>query len=467
MKKKKKYQGLLTALACIALAFAIIFAIYFIQKANNKINAEITVEEAQTLIDNTVADLPGNVSTGAKYVAENTKVTVTDLTYGTEKNIVLDCSYETVDIGNTVKNNINKYLESVYSFYVENAEKGVKTNATKIKLYIAQMIEEDLAAAEPISSTVTIELYETTPGVFTPYLSDEIVNSVLGGIIDAKTVISNASSVTHDGKEVDISNLNTLRTGINDYIALKNYDSEKPDTSVPIEKLWNSLKRDFYRNFIEKDRYMYLVDGLVTTLQISALAALFGILMGFVIAVIRCINQRTGKLGILSGICKAYISVMRGTPLMVQLLIMHFVLLAPLHLNAFYVAVICFGLNSGAYVSEIVRGGIMSIDEGQTEAGRSLGFNYIQTMWYIIIPQAFKAVLPSLANEFITLLKETSIAFYIGVADLTLGGNRIRSITFSNYMPLIAVALIYLVLVLGLSKLVAILERRLSKSDRR
>ena len=151
---------------------------------------------------------------------------------------------------------------------------------------------------------------------------------------------------------------------------------------------------------------------------------------------------------------------------MVQLLIIYFVLLLPLGVDKFVAAVICFGINSGAYVAEIVRGGIMSVDDGQMEAGRSLGFNYVQTMWYIIIPQAFKAVLPALANEFITLLKETSVAAYIGVADLTRGGEIIRGKTFSAFMPLLAVALIYLVMVLGLSYLVKLLERRLRKSDR-
>ncbi|MBQ6893264.1 MAG: amino acid ABC transporter permease [Clostridia bacterium] len=467
MKKKKKYQGLLTALICVCLAVLIVFGIYFVQKLNNKIDTELSLEDAQALIDETFANLPGNVSTGAKYVAQNTVITVDTLSYGTEKDIILECTYETVDIGTTVKSNIDEYLENVYSLYLENNEKGIKTNATKIKQYVATIIEEDIALAEKLDGEITIYLYETEPGVFTPYLSDEIVNTVLGGILDAKALIASSDKVIYNGEEVNISNLNTLRTGINDYIALKNYDSQKPDTSVPIEKLWNTLKYDFHRNFIVNSQYKYLTRGLATTIEITALAVLLGILIGFIVAVIRCVNQKTGKLGLLSGICKTYLSIMRGTPVMVQLLIMYFVVLLPLGVDKFPAAVICFGLNSGAYVSEIVRGGIMSIDEGQTEAGRSLGFSYIKTMWYIIIPQAFKAVLPSLANEFITLLKESSVAFYIGVADLTLGGIKIRSITYSNYMPLIAVALIYLVVVLGLSKCVSILERRLSKSDKR
>lgn len=466
MKKLKKLQWLWTTLICIGLAAAIIFGIYFVQKLGNRSDSEISLADAQALVNATLADLPGNVSTGAKYVAANTTVTVNDLDYGTEKDVVLHCTYKTVDLSVT-KENIGSYLAEVYAFYCENEAKGVKTNATKIKLFIAQIVEADLATSAPLEGEIEITLYETTPGVFTPYLSDETVNTVFGGILDVKAAIAAATTVVYNGEEVNIANLNTLRTGLGDYIALKNYDSSKPDTSVPIEKLWNTLKYDFHRNFVVNNQYKYLTRGLLTTLEITALAVLLGIMIGFVVAVIRCVNQKTGKFAIASGICKVYLSVMRGTPVMVQLLIMYFVVLLPLGVEKFPAAVICFGLNSGAYVSEIVRGGIMSIDAGQTEAGRSLGFSYIQTMWHIIIPQAFKAVLPSLANEFITLLKESSVAFYIGVADLTLGGIKIRSITYSNYMPLIAVALIYLVVVLGLSKCVSILERRLAKSDKR
>jgi len=467
MKKKNKFKGLLTALICVALAVLVIFGIYFVQKLGNKIDTEITVADAQVIINETVAGLPGNVSTGAKYVAENTVVTVNELSYGTEKNIILECTYETINIKAVIEGNIDRYLEEVYQFYLDNNASGKKTNATKIKQRVASLVEADLASSAPVSGSVTVELFEINPGEFTPYLNYELVNTVFGGLLDAKEIISSSHTVNYGGESVDISNYNTLRTGINDYIALKNYDSEKPDTSVPIEKTWNKLKYDFHRNFVVNDQYMYLVNGLITTLKITAFAVLLGIAIGFVVAVIRCVNQKTGKISFLSGICKVYLAVMRGTPIMVQLLIMYFVVLLPMGVEKFTAAVICFGLNSGAYVSEIVRGGIMSIEEGQTEAGRSLGFNYVQTMWYIIIPQAFKAVLPSLANEFITLLKESSVAFYIGVADLTLGGIKIRSITYSNFMPLIAVALIYLVVVLGLSKCVSILERRLAKSDKR
>lgn len=168
----------------------------------------------------------------------------------------------------------------------------------------------------------------------------------------------------------------------------------------------------------------------------------------------------------LNAICNIYLTVIRGTPTMVQLLIMYYVIFASSNLNKVVVAFLAFGINSGAYVAEIVRSGIMSIDRGQLEAGRSLGFSYASTMWYIIMPQAFKNVLPALANEFIVLLKETSICGYIGLMDLTRGGDIIRSRTYNAFMPLLAVALIYLILVMILSALVRQLERRLRSSER-
>ena len=167
----------------------------------------------------------------------------------------------------------------------------------------------------------------------------------------------------------------------------------------------------------------------------------------------------------MNAICNVYLTIIRGTPVIVQLLIMYYVVFVSLN-NKIFVAVIAFGINSGAYVAEIVRSGIMSIDKGQTEAGRSLGFSYGQTMWYVIMPQAFKNVLPALANEFIVLLKETSVCGYIGFMDLTRGGDYIRSRTYEAFLPLIAVALIYLVIVLILTALVAKLERRLRTNER-
>lgn len=225
------------------------------------------------------------------------------------------------------------------------------------------------------------------------------------------------------------------------------------------------LQSKFINNFIAEDRWKYLTDGLAVTLQITLCAVILGIVLGFLVAIVRSTHDRTGKLKILNALCNLYLTVIRGTPVVVQLLIIYFVIFGSTTISKVVVAVLAFGINSGAYVAEIFRSGIMSIDNGQFEAGRSLGFNYRQTMIYIIMPQAFKDVLPALGNEFISLLKETSVSGYIALQDLTKGGDIIRSRTYDAFMPLIAVALIYLVMVLIFSKLVSLLERRLRNSD--
>ena len=237
---------------------------------------------------------------------------------------------------------------------------------------------------------------------------------------------------------------------------------------------FEKLKADFILNFVQGNRWRYLLNGLGTTLVITLLACLLGIAIGVVIAMVRSTYDKTAEgarktlgrrlFGIANGFCRVYLTVLRGTPVVVQLMIIYFVIFASSD-NGTLVAALAFGLNSGAYVAEIVRGGIMSIDNGQFEAGRSLGFNYVQTMRFIVIPQVIKNVLPSLANEFIALLKETSVAGYVAVADLTKGADIIRSRTYSPFMPLIAIALIYLALVMFFTKLVGILERRLRNSD--
>lgn len=226
-----------------------------------------------------------------------------------------------------------------------------------------------------------------------------------------------------------------------------------------------TLQDKFYENFIEDNRWEYILDGLGVTLQVTFFAVIIGIVIGFLIAIIRSTYDKTGKLKILNFICKIYLTVIRGTPVVVQLLIIYFVIFGSADISKVLVAIMAFGFNSGAYVAEIFRSGIMSIDNGQFEAGRSLGFNYVQTMIHIIMPQAFKNVLPALGNEFIVLLKETSVSGYIALQDLTKGGDIIRSRTYDAFMPLIAVALIYLVMVMIFTKLVNMLERRLRNSD--
>ena len=237
---------------------------------------------------------------------------------------------------------------------------------------------------------------------------------------------------------------------------------------------FESFKADFILNFVDGNRWKYLVDGLGTTLIITLLAGVMGTVIGIIIAMVRSTYDKTAEgarktfgrfiFSILDRICRIYLTVLRGTPVVVQLIIMYYVIFASSN-NGTLVAILAFGINSGAYVAEIVRSGIMSIDPGQMEAGRSLGFNYTQTMLYIVLPQAFKNVLPALANEFIVLLKETSVAGYIAIEDLTKAGDMIRSRTFSAFLPLLAVALIYLLLVVVLSWLVGKLERRLRSSE--
>ncbi|MBQ7857113.1 MAG: amino acid ABC transporter permease [Oscillospiraceae bacterium] len=242
-----------------------------------------------------------------------------------------------------------------------------------------------------------------------------------------------------------------------------------------MSKWFTQLEEDFHLNFIEEGRWRWLVEGLGNTLIITFFALLIGLVIGIVVAAVRSTHDKNREtmakgfgyvlLKIANVICHIYLTILRGTPIVVQLLIMYFIVFASSR-NSMLVAIIAFGINSGAYVAEILRGGIMSIDNGQFEAGRSLGFNYPQTMVHIIIPQVFKNVLPTLCNEFIVLLKETSIAGYVGIVDLAKAGDLIRGRTFSAFMPLIAVALIYLAMVIILSSLVGVLERRLRRSER-
>ena len=235
------------------------------------------------------------------------------------------------------------------------------------------------------------------------------------------------------------------------------------------------LRDDFITCFLVRDRWRYITHGLANTLRIALVAVLLGILIGAVVAIIRSSHDKTVRdmrpgvgrllLKAANALCKLYLTVIRGTPVMIQILIMFFVIFSTAR-DGVPVAMLTFGINSGAYVAEIIRGGIMAVDDGQMEAGRSLGFNFVQTMWYIVIPQAFKSVLPALANEFIVLLKETSVACYVAVNDLTKGGEIIRSTTYIQALPLLIVAGIYLLLVVFFSWLVSRLERRLRNSER-
>ena len=222
----------------------------------------------------------------------------------------------------------------------------------------------------------------------------------------------------------------------------------------------------FYANFIKDDRWLGLVSGLKVTSIVTLEALLLGVIIGFIVAIIRSYHDKTNKLKILNAICKVYLTVIRGTPTMIQILIMYLVVFGSSSLDSIIIGGIAFGINSGAYVAEIVRSGIMSIPIGQTEAGRSLGLNYAQTMRLIIVPQAFKNVLPALVNEMIVLIKETAIIGYIGEQDLTKAAMIIQSRTFDAFMPLLAAAVIYLALVMLLTFFMNKLERRLRNSER-
>lgn len=235
---------------------------------------------------------------------------------------------------------------------------------------------------------------------------------------------------------------------------------------------WEEFFVKFYQAFLENDRWLQYLKGMGTTLMVTAMALAIGVILGVVVAVIRTAHdqQRPGRcnllLGILNWICKVYVTVIRGTPMMVQLLIMGLVIFA--HSREFTsIGALTLGINSGAYVAEIIRGGLMSLDPGQAEAGRSLGLNYIDTMWFIVIPQAFKAILPSLGNEFIILLKDTSLITVIGGKEMLHAAQSIYGRTWEQMFPLVGIAVMYLIMVMIFSWLQGILERRLRQSDRR
>ncbi len=474
----KRYGFWLTVIIAIAIvALGIELAV---ELSDNRVKNELTVAQCQEIVDETFQGLPKSKTGAARFILDRTKITVNEVEYGFEKDIILSCTYETLDAKSVLMDKLDEFMVTAYEYTLQKP----KASGADIDLKcIRKPMLDQLAAAQPVSGEVTLHIYETTNGMAL-YLSDEIVDTCTGGIITITNAINKITTLNYQGQiicpncgesftseehknqGVDVSKNGSLRTGVSGALALNNYSSDKPFTGGKLIEAWKDFSADFHKNFIQDNRYMHLVKGLGVTLLLTLLAALFGIFLGFVIAIIRCTNLMTGSLKLPDAICRFYLTIMRGTPVMVQLLLLHFVVLSPMGCTAFVSAIICFGLNSGAYVAEIVRGGIMSIDKGQIEAGRSLGFNYVQTMVHFIVPQAFKAILPSLANEFITLLKESSVAFAIGLGDLTFGGNLIRSVTYSPFLPLLAVAVIYLVLVMILSKLVSILERRLAKSER-
>lgn len=221
------------------------------------------------------------------------------------------------------------------------------------------------------------------------------------------------------------------------------------------------LKEDLYKSLIYQDRYEYILEGIKNTVIMALFATIIGIILGILIAVIQDAHEKNKNLPVLNFLSKTYVSIIRGTPVLLQLMIIYYVIFKSVEVNGVLVGIIAFGLNSAAYVSEIIKSGINSINKGQMEASRSLGFSYKESMFYVIMPQAIKNILPALGNEFITLLKETSVAGYIGIMDLTKAADIIASRTYDYLFPLILIAIIYLIMTLGLSRLVKLMERKL------
>lgn len=234
-----------------------------------------------------------------------------------------------------------------------------------------------------------------------------------------------------------------------------------------MKEIFLEIINDLDKSLIQYDRYKFILTGIKNTLLISFFSVLLGVIIGTIVAMIIAYNKESRKLKILAKLSKLYVTIIRGTPVLLQLMIMYYVIFRNArNINLIFVGSLTFGINSGAYVSEIIRAGLESIDKGQMEAGRSLGLNYLKTMKLIILPQAIKNILPAIGNEFVTLIKETSVAGYIGIRDLTKASDIIASRTYDYFFPLIIAATIYLILVLGMSKILKIFERKLAKNDR-
>ena len=461
MSNKRIWIVAVTVVIVLAIAGVIAYQIGASTKAG-----EISVAEAEEFINKEFDKMA--VTETTRLIAEKNTLTVNSISYGSEKDIILDCSVRTIDVYSAVM----PHIDSFFCAKAKKEDTGMIKSALHFKMEYEPMLAEFIGTAEEITKDCTVYVYETKSGL-SLYGEDSITDTVYGGIIslcndikDVQTYTATAGDGSISENPIESPNVNK---GFIQCFELRR-ETEKPDVSNVFGKVWNKLKKDFHQNFIEHDRYMTILNGLWTTIKLTVCALIIGIIIGFLVAFVRCTYLKQTKRGLLlrfvNSICQIYLTVIRGTPAVVQIMLIYFVIFMPLGVDKFLSAVICFGLNSGAYVAEIVRGGIMSIDNGQTEAGRSLGFGYMATMYHIVFPQAFKAVLPALANEFVVLLKETSVAFYIGLGDLMYAGNSIRAATYSAYMPLIAVALIYFVMVLILSKLVGILERRLRNNER-
>lgn len=346
---------------------------------------------------------------------------------------------------------------------------GVQSGTTG-DLYVAQNIQEPerfangaLAVAALVAGKVDVVVLDNLPA------EKHVANNAQLKILPTPLTSEQYAIAVNKNQPQLLAMLNATleameKDGTLARIAESHLNGPVANASLPAAEpgIWSS----FHNNFIKNNRWKYLLDGLIVTIEISAAAALIGIFLGGLIGIIRSTADQTGRFRVLNLLCRLYLTLVRGTPVVVQLLIIYFVIFGSVEVSKVLVAIVAFGLNSAAYVAEIIRSGIMAVDKGQMEAGRSLGLSYGFTMRSIIMPQAFKNVLPALGNEFIVLLKETSICGYIALVDLTKGGDIILSQTYDAFLPLLAVALIYLSMVVVLSHLLKKLELRLKKNER-
>ena len=444
MKKSTRKKIRIALWCAVILAIVIAAAVTVIDMTRTA--PEPSVDEVTAMLYDKAESLAG---TGAGALAEKI---VDDLVITVSK-VEKDggeCKVSCTVTAHSVSSLVETGMDEIRAL-AEPDENGETMKSDEMKAEIAALLNEWYADARPVETELTV-LLAASGEKWQVFADEDFSNAVSGGLC---SLSGSLSGTEHKAEK-------RLLTCI-EYKCETDY----PDTRNELEKSWDKLTSELHTTFVAQGRWRMYVSGLCTTLQITLLAGLMGIVLGFVVAIIRVTHDKNGSLGFLDAVCKFYLTVIRGTPVLVQLMIIYFALLGPIGIPKVPVAIIAFGINSGAYVAEIVRGGIMSIDPGQVEAGRSLGLSYTQTMVQIVLPQAFKNVLPSLANEFIVLLKETSVSAYIALEDLTRAGEKVRGATYLNFTPLIAVAITYLAMVMILSYFVGRLERRLAKSDRR
>ena len=341
------------------------------------------------------------------------------------------------------------YAEDIEDAQIERYNKGFEA----VQSLLSDKIDAVVIDQEPAG--VFVEQNEGLKLTDEEFTTEEYALAIAKGNEDLLEKINGALAELKESGRLDEIKAAYINSG----------EGASETTPAVEEEASSGLKEALYDNLVSKGRWRYITNGLIVTLEITLLAVILGIIIGFIVAIIRSTYEKTRKLKVLNLLCQIYLTVIRGTPVLVQLLIIYYIIFASFT-NKIVVASLAFGINSGAYVAEIIRGGILSIDNGQFEAGRSLGFNYLQTMVYIILPQALKNVLPALANEFVVLLKETSVCGYIALQDLTKGGDIIRSQTYNAYIPLLTVAAIYLAMVMIFTYFVKLLERRLRSSER-